>query len=76
MGEMLDTFGVPEFFTTDLGDLEDAGGGMLRAIRCIRRNGVLIPVCTLVMPAAATMRDGPRYQEMARRVALGEMATH
>lgn len=76
MSEMLDTFGVPEYFTTHLGDLEDAGGGMLRAIRCIKRNGVLIPVCTIVMPATATMRDGPRYQEMARRVTRGELVSH
>jgi hypothetical protein len=74
--ETIDTFGVPEYFTTHLGAMEDAGGGMLRAIRCIKRNGMLIPVCTIVMPAIAVMRDGQRYQEMARKVAHGVMATH
>lgn len=76
MGEMLDTFGVPEYFSTHLGDLEDAGDGMIRVIRCVKRNGIMVPVCTLIVPALNVLKEGPRYLEMARKVLHGEMAAH
>lgn len=76
MSEMLDTFGVPEFFTTHLGALEDAGGGMLRVIRCIERRGVLIPVVSVIMPALNVLQDSPRFREVTQKVARGEMAAH
>ena len=49
--QLLDTFGVPEYFTTHLGDVEDAGGGMIRIVRCVQRGGVLIPVVSCIVPA-------------------------
>lgn len=76
MSEMLDTFGVPEFFSTHLGALEDAGDGMMRVIRCIKRGGVLIPVVTVIMPGASILSDGPRFREMAREIMRGQMASH
>lgn len=74
--DMLDTFGVPEYFSTHLGDLEDAGDGMLRVIRCVKRNGVLIPVCSIVMPATGVLQDGMRFRIMAQKVARGELVAH
>jgi hypothetical protein len=76
MSEMLDTFGTPEYFSTHLGALEDAGGGMIRVIRCVQRNGVLVPVCSIVMPAVGVLRDGPLWREIATKITRGEMAVH
>lgn len=78
MGEerLLDTFGAPEFFTTHLGAVEDAGNGMLRIIRCVKRGGVLVPVVTLVMPAINVLKESPTYRNMAHKVLHGEMAAH
>jgi hypothetical protein len=68
MKEMLDCVGVPEFYSDKLGALEGAGNGMVRAVRCIERNGVLIPVFSCVMPAYGVLKDGPRFREMCLRV--------
>jgi hypothetical protein len=53
---MIDTFGVPEYYSDRIGDIEDAGNGMIRVVRCIERHGVLIPVFSLVTPAIAMLR--------------------
>jgi len=72
MGEqVLDTFGVPEFFTTHLGEIEDIGNGLVRVIRCTKRNGVLIPVFSQVIPAAAVLESLPTVTNMARMVLRG-----
>lgn len=68
MAEMLDTFGVPEHFATHVGKMEDAGNGMMRVIHCIQRNGVLMPVCTLVRPASAVLMICPELREFAMRI--------
>lgn len=75
MGEdqVLDCIGVPEYFTTHVGSIEDAGSGMIRIVRCIERNGLLIPVCSLVTPALEVLQDGPRFREIAIRVVQKEM---
>lgn len=65
---MLDTFGVPEFWSDRLGAVEDAGNGMVRTVRCIERNGVLIPVFCCITPAVAMLRDGPRYKDICLKV--------
>lgn len=72
----LDGISAPEVYTSHLGGLEDAGDGMVRVIRCIKRNGVLVPVVNLIIPAMNILRDGPRYTEIAHRMLQGEMALH
>lgn len=54
--EMLDAIGIPEHFTTHTGCMEDAGDGMIRIIRCIKRGNVLVPVYSTVLPAACCLR--------------------
>lgn len=77
MGDtLLDTFGVPEFFTTHLGEVEDAANGMMRVIRCVKRGNVLVPVCTLVMPAMNVLKESNRYRDMAHQILHGEMMAH
>jgi hypothetical protein len=71
---MLDTFGVPEFFSTDVGAIEDAGDGMIRLIRCVKRNGVLIPVFSFVTPALAMLAIGPTIRAVAMQIARGKGA--
>lgn len=72
MGEqqdVLDCIGIPEYFSTHVGTIEDAGCGLIRIVRCIERNGVVIPVFSCVTPALNMIKDGPRFREMALRVA-------
>lgn len=72
MGDrILDTFGVPEYFTTHLGEIEDAGNGLVRVVRCIKRNGVLIPVFSQIIPAAAVLESMPTITTTARNVLRG-----
>jgi len=72
----IDTFGVPEFFTTHL-HLEAAGNGLIRSIRLIERGGIMIPVFSYVTPASSMIINGPMHKEFAQetlrleRVALG-----
>jgi hypothetical protein len=73
--DTIDTFGTPEYFSTHLGAVEDAGDGMLRVIRCVKRGGVLIPVCSLIVPALNVLKEGPRYREMAHKVLHGAMVS-
>ena len=72
--EMLDTFGVPEFYSDRIGSLEDAGNGMVRAVRCIERKGVLIPVFSYITPAVCIMKDALRFREIAEEIVCREMA--
>lgn len=78
MAEMLDTFGVPEHFATHVGKIEDAGNGMMRVIHCIQRNGVLMPVCTLVRPASAVLMICPELRDFAIQIMCqtGDMLAH
>jgi hypothetical protein len=43
---------VPEFFATEIGRIEPAGGANLRIYMCVRRGKVLIPVFSVVLPIA------------------------
>lgn len=63
----IDTFGVPEFFTTHV-TLEDAGSGLVRAIRSIERGGILLPVFCYVTPATAMVKNGPLHREFAEEL--------
>lgn len=74
--EMLDADDLPEIYTTHLGLLEDAGDGMLRCVRCVKRNGVLLPRVCIIMPALNVLQDRETFLRMAERVLRGEMAVH
>jgi hypothetical protein len=74
--EMLNTIGVPEYFTTHIGAIEDAGNGMIRVIRCIERGGSLIPVVSCVVPAIAMLTANPILREAAQKIVRGEFGSH
>lgn len=74
--EMLEGIDVPEIFTTHLGALEDAGGGMMRVVRCVKRRGVLIPVVNLIVPAVNILQESGNFRHIAQQILHGEMATH
>ena len=68
MGEpVLDCVGVPDFFVTEA-IMEDAGSGMVRTIRCIKRRGILIPVVSYVAPAAAVLKIAPLVTNFSMEV--------
>lgn len=46
-----DAYGVPTFFMNEP-VAEPAGGGNVRIWNCVRRHGVLVPVCEIIIPAA------------------------
>lgn len=66
--QFLDCVGVPEFFVTHLGPIEDVGNGLIRVIRCIMRNGELVPVFSCVQPAASLLKLGPVFRERALEI--------
>ena len=66
--QLLDTFGVPEYFTTHLGDVEDAGGGMIRIVRCVQRGGVLIPVVSCIVPATSVLQVDANLRGLAEKM--------
>lgn len=66
--EMADATGVPEFFYTDVGKTEHAGGNCLRIYCCIQRDGQLIPQFTVVMPAMSIMVAAKRVTDAAIEV--------
>jgi len=70
MAEMLDTFGVPEFYTSHVGAIEDAGDGMVRVIHCVTRNGVQCPVYSNVLPARSVLRFCRDAEEMAQKIMM------
>jgi hypothetical protein len=66
--QFLDCVGVPEYFATHLGGVEDVGNGLIRVIRCIMRNGTLIPVFSCVMPAGMLLKNMPVITDRAREI--------
>jgi hypothetical protein len=72
--QMLDLFGVPEFWADRIGAIEDAGFGMMRVVRCIERNGVLVPVFSCVTPALGVLQDNARFREIAQQIVRKEMS--
>lgn len=69
---MADAFGVPEFFVTHVGEIEDAGGGNVRVFRCIKRCGVLIPVFSLVTPTFSMIPQAKEIMDAARNLVVQE----
>jgi hypothetical protein len=70
----LDCVGVPEFFVTHLGPVEDVGNGLIRIVRCIERGGNLIPVFSCVMPAAGLLKSVPALTDRARDIVGMDMS--
>ena len=48
--EDFEAYGVPTFYM-NVPVAEPAGGGNVRVWNCVRRHGVLIPVCEIIIPA-------------------------
>lgn len=69
----IDTFGVPEFFTTHV-HLEAVGNGLIRSIRSVERGGLVIPVFSYVTPALCMIRNGPMHRDFAEGVLRAELA--
>jgi len=63
--EMLDCVGIPEFFATTIGKIEQAGGGCIRAYVCVEKGGLLVPQYAVVMPALNMIAATKRVQEAA-----------
>jgi hypothetical protein len=63
--KMAEIYGVPEYFATDVGLIESAGGGNMRIVRCIKRGGILYPVFSLVTPTISMIRALPPVQQAA-----------
>lgn len=49
--EDFESYGVPVFYM-NVPVAEPAGGGNVRVWNCVRRHGVLVPVCEVIIPAA------------------------
>ncbi|SHJ71967.1 hypothetical protein SAMN05444159_1311 [Bradyrhizobium lablabi] len=45
-----EAYGVPTFYM-NVPVAEPAGGGNVRVWNCVRRHGVLVPVCEIIIPA-------------------------
>lgn len=48
--EAFDSYGVPTFYV-NVAVPEAAGGGNVRIWNCVRKRGVLVPVCEIIIPA-------------------------
>lgn len=66
--KMVDFYSVPEYFATHVGLIEDAGGGNMRIVRCIKRGSVLFPVYSLVTPTMNMIRTLPPVQQAAMQM--------
>ena len=70
--QVLDCVGVPEYIATHIGAVEDAGFGLIRIIRCIVRNDVLVPVVSIVVPAMSVLEGTALAYNLARQMVCGE----
>lgn len=66
--DVFDTFVVPEFFISEVGKVEDAGGGCVRVYNCIRRGGELVPVFTVIIPSASLVCAGETVRDAALHI--------
>lgn len=68
MGNLpIDISGVPEFFY-EHSEIEDAGNGLVRIPRYIKRHGVIVPVCSTVSPAISVMELGQLAEAFVRNM--------
>jgi hypothetical protein len=65
----IDIFGVPEYFSSHVGAIEDAGYGMVRLVR-ITRNGVQQAVCSNVASAESILRLCRDAEAVATKVLM------
>jgi hypothetical protein len=61
---MVDAFGVPTYYVTDIVQ-EDAGNGNVRIWLCTKRANVLIPQCELIMAAQSAVNLSFEAQSFA-----------
>ena len=66
----IDTYGVPEYFASHVGVIEDAGYGMVRLVHCIKRNNCNMPVCSIVMPAQSLLQLCRGAEGLATKVLM------
>ena len=65
--QVLDTFGVPEYYADRLGGIEECGNGMVRCVRCVQRHGVLVPVYSVIVPACTLIQESAVIREIANK---------
>lgn len=65
---MIDAIGIPEYFITEIGRIEEAGGGCLRVYNCIKRAGHLVPVFSVIIPRDALVVCGLAAVAAAREI--------
>jgi hypothetical protein len=70
---MVDAFGVPTFYVTDIVQ-EDAGNGNVRIWLCNKRADVLIPQCELIMAARSAIVLSSQAQDFAQGITTGRRA--
>ena len=70
--DIIDTFGVPEFFVTHCGKLEDIGHGLMRDIRCIKRGNLLQPVYSVVQPALTVLQINRDMEKIVSAIIRGD----
>lgn len=73
---MIDLLGCPEFFVNEIGAIEDAGDGLIRIVRGIRRGEEFIPVFSFVTPVSKFIEVRTRVQALAQKIADGEYRRH
>jgi hypothetical protein len=65
--QVLDTFGVPEYYADRLADIEDCGNGLIRCVRCVQKHGVLVPVYSVIVPACTLIQESAAIREIANK---------
>ncbi len=74
--QLLDMYGIPEYYTTHAGLIEDAGDGVLRVVRCVMRNGGLQPVYSALAPASRIIATCENMRIVAERILRGHSTSH
>ena len=67
MREDFESYGVPVFYC-NVSVTESAGGGNVRIWNCVRKRGVLIPVCEIIYPAVDLVVNGRMASAVATTV--------
>lgn len=67
-----DCFDVPTFYVTHV-VREDAGDGNIRVWNCIKRAGVLIPSCEVIVPASRLVMIGQAARDFAQQLCRKEI---
>lgn len=63
----MDSFGVPEFFATHIGEVEYLEGGIVRIVRTVSRAGVMMPVYSLITPLECVLQASRQLREATER---------